>query len=190
MSTAWPFCPQPQCDESLRSWFERVGREYGMSETSLLHAVNASELVTTTHAALPDFTGLNSPSLADRLTRLGNLPPSARAHLSTPRTEGNGWTTPFGSIVLTAYSRLLKRAGHPTLSKCGSNPGARYAARTAYRWLSGAVATRRNQNPNGPQRNCASMPSSLRPIAVELLRSRANRSFVLPCSEACWKWNA
>jgi len=36
MLREWPICPRPEHDESLSSWIERVGREYGMSATALL----------------------------------------------------------------------------------------------------------------------------------------------------------
>jgi hypothetical protein len=35
----WPICPRPQRDESVRSWFERVGHEYTMSHALLLGAI-------------------------------------------------------------------------------------------------------------------------------------------------------
>ena len=38
-SSVWPLCPRPQADESLPSWFERVGYEYAMSPALLLGAV-------------------------------------------------------------------------------------------------------------------------------------------------------
>jgi hypothetical protein len=88
-SSVWPLCPRPQADESLPSWFERVGYEYAMSPALLLGAVEPAtfgkaKLVTTRPAER-----LYDPSVAHRLTSLAKLSAAERAVLwsSPPEWE-------------------------------------------------------------------------------------------------------
>jgi hypothetical protein len=39
----WPVCPRPQPDESLPSWFERIGAEYRMTPNALLSSFDLSD---------------------------------------------------------------------------------------------------------------------------------------------------
>jgi len=41
MLREWPICPRPGHDESLPSWIERIGREYGMSAAALVNSIDA-----------------------------------------------------------------------------------------------------------------------------------------------------
>ena len=87
MLNAWPLCPRPESNESLRSWFERVGLEYGMSETLLFDAVSAGDPVSARHAKHPHFERLSMPHMADLLTALARLSADMRAHLWPPSTN-------------------------------------------------------------------------------------------------------
>ena len=84
MLREWPVCPRPAHDESLPSWFERVGREYGMSATVLLNSIEPSRGAT----ARPAFGCLRETSFADRLAALSRLSDTARTNLWRPLT---GW---------------------------------------------------------------------------------------------------
>jgi hypothetical protein len=40
MLREWPICPRPELDESLPSWIERIGREYGLSAAALVNSID------------------------------------------------------------------------------------------------------------------------------------------------------
>ena len=90
MNTApniWPLCPRPQADESLPSWFERVGYEYAMSPALLLGAVEqATRSKAQFEQSLP-ASRLYDASVADRLTALANLSDSERDALWSSQSE-------------------------------------------------------------------------------------------------------
>jgi hypothetical protein len=70
MNTAakvWPLCPRPQVDESLPSWFERVGYEYAMSPALLLGAVEQARAANEKCEQLVPAARLYEPSVAERL---------------------------------------------------------------------------------------------------------------------------
>jgi hypothetical protein len=87
MNTAakvWPLCPRPQADESLPSWFERVGYEYAMSPALLLGAVEQRRAIK--EKSLP-ASRLYEPAVADRLTTLANLSEAERSALWSSPSE-------------------------------------------------------------------------------------------------------
>jgi hypothetical protein len=87
MNTAaqrWPLCPRPQTDESLPSWFERVGYEYAMSPALLLGAVEQRRAIK--EKSLP-ASRLYEPAVADRLTTLANLSEAERSALWSSPSE-------------------------------------------------------------------------------------------------------
>src|SRR5882757_1238776 len=83
----WPLCPRPQHDESLPSWFERVGYEYAMSSALLLGAVAHGTFDKTKIARTPSASRLTDPAIADHLTVLGQLSDTERAGLWSPPTD-------------------------------------------------------------------------------------------------------
>jgi len=85
---AWPVCPRPQHDESLPSWFERVGYEYAMSPALLLGAVEHGTFGKTKIGPTPPAARLCDPSVADHLAVLGQLSDTERAGLWSPHS---GW---------------------------------------------------------------------------------------------------
>jgi hypothetical protein len=82
--TAWPLCPRPQADESLPSWFERVGYEYAMSPALLLGAVEQAK---DQFGQSSPAARLYDPSVADRLTALAKLSDDDRAALWSAASE-------------------------------------------------------------------------------------------------------
>jgi hypothetical protein len=81
MNTApkvWPLCPRPQVDESLPSWFERVGYEYAMSPVLLLGAVEQATRSKAKVDQLLPASRLYESSVADRLTALAKLTDTER----------------------------------------------------------------------------------------------------------------
>jgi hypothetical protein len=90
MSTAtdaWPICPRPQADESLPSWFERVGYEYAMSPALLLGAVEQARSGKEKFEQSLPATRLYKPSVADRLTALAHLSDTEREALWSSPSE-------------------------------------------------------------------------------------------------------
>jgi TniQ len=88
MLREWPICPSPEPDESLVSWIERIGREYGMSPTALLNSIEAQNGTPIDGQTRLDRNRLYEPQFVDRLMALSQLPPSARDTLWPPTT---GW---------------------------------------------------------------------------------------------------
>ena len=90
MNTAakvWPLCPRPQADESLPSWFERVGYEYAMSPALLLGAVEQARAGKEKIEQSLPASRLYEPSVADRLTALANLSDTERDALWSSPSE-------------------------------------------------------------------------------------------------------
>ena len=83
-SSVWPLCPRPQADESLPSWFERVGYEYAMSPALLLGAVEQTTRTKRKVDQLLPASQLYESSVANRLTVLGRLSDAERAALWSP----------------------------------------------------------------------------------------------------------
>jgi len=77
-STAWPLCPRPRADESLPSWFERVGHEYAMSPALLLGAVQQTTRTKAKVEQLLPSSRLYESSVADRLIALAKLSDAER----------------------------------------------------------------------------------------------------------------
>ncbi len=87
VSQVWPLCPRPQQDESLPSWFERVGYEYEMSPALLLSAVERGTSEKTKIDRTPPATRLFDPAIADHLAALGQLSDIERAGFWSPASE-------------------------------------------------------------------------------------------------------
>ena len=83
----WPLCPRPQADESLPSWFERVGYEYAMSPALLLGAVDQATGTKAKFGQSPPASRLYEPSVADDLTALANLSETERDALWPSSSE-------------------------------------------------------------------------------------------------------
>jgi hypothetical protein len=83
----WPLCPRPQADESLPSWFERVGYEYAMSPALLLGAVEQARAGKEKGGQSLPASRLYEPSVADRLIALANLSDTERDALWSSPTE-------------------------------------------------------------------------------------------------------
>jgi hypothetical protein len=88
MLREWPICPRPERDESLPSWIERIGREYGMSAAALVNSIDASSGPPTRSPAPPTRQRLYESRFVDRLVLLSRLSPLARTALWPPMT---GW---------------------------------------------------------------------------------------------------
>lgn len=84
---AWPLCPRPQADESLLSWFERVGYEYAMNPALLLGAVEQTRAVKEKFGPSLPAARLYDPSVADRLSALANLSDAERDALWSSPSE-------------------------------------------------------------------------------------------------------
>lgn len=84
VSKVWPLCPRPLQDESLPSWFERVGYEYEMSPALLLGAVEHSTFGKTKIERTAPATRLIEPAIAGQLVALGQLSDSEQAGLWQP----------------------------------------------------------------------------------------------------------
>jgi TniQ len=83
-SSVWPLCPRPQADESLTSWFERVGYEYAMSPALLLGAVEQTTRTKRKVDQLLPASQLYESSVANRLTVLAKLSDAERVALWSP----------------------------------------------------------------------------------------------------------
>jgi hypothetical protein len=87
VSGVWPLCPRPQHDESLPSWFERVGYEYAMSPAMLLGAVEQVTFGKAKVERTPPAARLGNPLLADHLAALGQLSDAERSGLWSPPSD-------------------------------------------------------------------------------------------------------
>jgi hypothetical protein len=88
MLREWPICPRPEHDESLPSWIERTGREYGMSAAALVNSIDAPSGPRTRWPAPPTLQRLHESRFVDRLALLSRLSPLACTTLWPPIT---GW---------------------------------------------------------------------------------------------------
>ncbi len=88
MIRGWPICPRPEHDESLVSWIERIGNEYGMSPTALLNSIETQDGPPIYGQVRPGPQRMYEPRFVDRLMMLSHLPPLARQTLWPPTT---GW---------------------------------------------------------------------------------------------------
>ena len=88
MLQEWPICPRPEPEESLPSWIERIGREYGMSAAALVNSIDAPSGLRTHSPAPPTLQRLYESQFVDRLVRLSRLSPPARTALWPPMP---GW---------------------------------------------------------------------------------------------------
>jgi hypothetical protein len=87
VTKVWPLCPRPQHDESLPSWFERVGYEYAMSPALLLGAVEQSARGNPKIDRAGPATRLFDPAVADHLAALAQLSGAERAGLWSPPSD-------------------------------------------------------------------------------------------------------
>jgi len=87
VSKVWPLCPRPLQDESLPSWFERVGYEYEMSPALLLGAVEHSTIGKTNIERTAPAMRLFDPAIAEHLAALGQLSDSEQAGLWSPPSD-------------------------------------------------------------------------------------------------------
>jgi len=85
ITRVWPVCPRPQHNESVRSWFERIGYEYAMSPALLLSVVERDALGAQRLSKSASATRLLHPLVADQLAILGQL--SQRAELWPPQSD-------------------------------------------------------------------------------------------------------
>jgi hypothetical protein len=87
MLQEWPICPRPEHDESLPSWIERIGGEYGMSAAALVNSIDPATGPHPRWPAPPSLQRLYEPRFADRLSALSGLSPLERTAL-WPRLSG------------------------------------------------------------------------------------------------------
>jgi hypothetical protein len=71
--SVWPICPRPHADESLHSWFERIGYEYAMSPALLLGAVEQGAFGNRAPGKTPPAQRLLDPTVGARLAILSQL---------------------------------------------------------------------------------------------------------------------
>jgi TniQ len=86
----WPISPPPAEDESLHSWFERVGARYGLSPRRMLEAAIKPLRISPVAINSISVGGClrGDRSIAKRVARLGGLPATTQAQLWPPLT---GW---------------------------------------------------------------------------------------------------
>jgi hypothetical protein len=73
----WPVCPRPQPDESLASWFERIGAEYQMTPNALLSSFDLSDghvSATARRLARDTAERLQAPHVRSKIAALSRLP--------------------------------------------------------------------------------------------------------------------
>jgi hypothetical protein len=86
----WPVCPRPQPDESLPSWFERVGAEYQMTPHALLSSFDLSDgsvAATAPKLARETAERLQAPRVRSQIAALSRLPDTA-CNTLWPSTTG------------------------------------------------------------------------------------------------------
>lgn len=83
----WPICPRPQPDESVPSWFERVGHEYTMSRAVLLAAVEREIAGTRPAGAVLPADRLLDRPVAEQLAALGQLTDLEKSCLWPPPSD-------------------------------------------------------------------------------------------------------
>lgn len=87
----WPVCPRPQPDESLPSWFERVGAEYRMTPNALLSSFDLSDrpvAATAPKLARDTAERLRAPHVRSKIAALSRLPDTA---CETLWPSSTGW---------------------------------------------------------------------------------------------------
>jgi len=104
MLREWPICPRPEEDESLPSWIERIGREYGMSATALVNSIDSPGGIRTRWPAPPTLQRLYESRFVDRLVLLSRLSPLASKALWPPVS---GWE--MREFTFRAYCPLCCR---------------------------------------------------------------------------------
>jgi len=95
----WPVCPRPQPDESLPSWFERVGAEYQMTPHALLSSFDQSDgPVAATAARLGRVIAdrLQAPRVRGKIAALSRLPDTACNTLWP--SSSTGWELTDGAF--------------------------------------------------------------------------------------------
>jgi hypothetical protein len=127
MLQEWPICPRPEPEESLPSWIERIGREYGMSAAALVNSIDPQPGPQSRWPMPPTLQRLYEPHFVDRLVQLSRLSPSACTALWAPMTGWELRDPRFVPIALYAALRIFERGAHPTAGNAGYNPGARFA---------------------------------------------------------------
>lgn len=104
MSCAWPVCPRPQADESLLSWFERVGHEYNMSATVLLSSMDSHRADRSQWCARLQLERLHEQGFRERLAAMARLLHHAGEALRQPL---DGWELEtFASRVYCPFCLL------------------------------------------------------------------------------------
>ena len=88
MLREWPICPRPEEDESLPSWIERIGREYGMTAAALVNSIDSPGGMRNRWPAPPTLQRLYESRFVDRLVLLSRLSPPACTALWPPVS---GW---------------------------------------------------------------------------------------------------
>ena len=83
----WPICPRPQHDESVPSWFERVGHEYTMSRAVLLAAVEREIAGTMPASAVLPADRLLERPFTEKLAALGQLTDPEKSCLWPPPSD-------------------------------------------------------------------------------------------------------
>ena len=84
MLREWPICPRPEEDESLPSWIERIGREYGMTAAALVNSIDSPGGMRNRWPAPPTLQRLYESRFVDRLVLLSRLSPPACTALWPP----------------------------------------------------------------------------------------------------------
>ena len=79
--TAWPISPPPQHDESLISWFTRVGRQYALAPCELLDAVERTRARRKLRTIEATLWRLRSHRITDTVADLAQLPTPPRKRL-------------------------------------------------------------------------------------------------------------
>ena len=74
MSPIWPVCPRPQSEESLLSWFERIGREYDLSAAKLLASVGRDRAPLPKANARSQLQRLHEERFREELAVMARLP--------------------------------------------------------------------------------------------------------------------
>ena len=122
--SAWPLCPRPKADESLPSWFERVGYEYAMSPALLLGAVEQITRGKDKFGQTPPAARLYDPSVADRLTALAKLSDTERAALWSSASEWELDDRDFCTYCPHCASMIWRMVARPMGAAFGSRHGA------------------------------------------------------------------
>jgi len=94
----WPVCPRPQPDESLPSWFERIGAEYRMTPNALLLSFDLSDgsvAATAPRLARETAERLQAPHVRSKIAALSRLPDTA---CNTLWPSSTGWELVDGAF--------------------------------------------------------------------------------------------